>query len=165
MLAVKNTIDSTSTGSTFLNRLGWFVGLNSVCLLLALVAIWMGWRSFTLTTSGAVAEGTVVRLLEDEVSFTSDFTPIIEFQLDGQTYEVQSQNTYRWWDRYLRFPVGKQVEVIYNPANPESAEINSWWDIWNETIILSVFTILAAIAVNLYLIFRWRKAGVVHASV
>lgn len=162
---MKNTNVSTSTDSTFLDRLKWFVGLNSVCLLLALVAIWMGWRSFTLTTSGEVANGTVVRLLEEDARFTSGFTPIVEFEANGETYSFQSQNTYRWWDRYFRFPEGGEVEVLYDPANPEHAEINSWWDVWNETISLGAFTIFAAIAVNLYLVFRWRKPGAVQASV
>jgi hypothetical protein len=141
---------------SLLNWLGWFFALNLAWLLLAAFAGWLGWRSYNLTANGSVAEGTIARLLEDEVSFTSDFYPIVEFQVDDQTYEVQSQNSYRWWNRYLRFPVGKQVEVRYDPANPESAEINSLWDIWNESIILGVFTAFAAIGVNMYLLYRWR---------
>ena len=151
----------SGNSSTLLNRLGWFLGLNFVWLLLALFTVWMGWRSYTLSSSGSVAEGKVVQLLEDEVTFTSDFTPIVEFQVDGVTYTVQSQNTYRWWNRYTRFPVGGQVEVRYEIGNPENAEINSWWDVWNETIILSVFTIVVAFVANIYLFIRWRaqRAG------
>jgi hypothetical protein len=150
-------------GSTLFNRLGWFIGLNLAWLLLAILTAWMGWRSYTLSSNGNVANGKVVQLLEDETAFDSDFTPIVEFQVDGVTYMVQSQNTYRWWNRYTRFPVGGQVEVRYETANPENAEINSWWDIWNETIILGVFTIFAAIAVNVYLLFRWRSQRVAAA--
>lgn len=152
-------------GSTLFNRLGWFIGLNLAWLLLAVLTAWLGWRSYTLSASGSVTDGTVVRLLEDETAFDSDFTPVVEFQLDGQTYTVQSQNTYRWWNRYTRFPVGRQVEVRYETANPENAEINSWWDVWNETIILGLFTILAAISVNVYLLFRWRSQRAVTVRV
>ena len=147
----------SGNGSTSLNKLGWFIGLNLVWLLLAVVTAWLGWRSYTLTTSGEVVTGTVARWLEDDVSFTSDFYPVVEFEVNGETYSVQSQNNYRWWHRYIRFPVGKQLEMRYNPANPETAEINSRWDVWNETIILGVFTIIAAVAVNVYLLFRWRR--------
>ena len=108
--------------------------------------------------NGEVITGTVVRLLEEDASFTSDFTPIVEFEVGGETYSVQSQNNYRWWNRYLRFPIGKQVEMRYEIGNPENAEINSWWDVWNETIILGVFTVIAAIGVNAYLLFRWRRS-------
>ena len=150
------TIGKPDNKFSLFNWLGWFFALNLAWLLLAVFAAWLGWRSYNLTANGSVAEGTVVRILEDEVSATSDFYPVVEFEVDGQTYSVQSQNSYRWWNRYLRFPVGKQVEMRYDPANPESVEINSWWDIWNESILLSVFTAFAAIGVNVYLLSRFR---------
>jgi len=156
----------SGTGSTLLNRLGWFLGLNIIWLLLALFTAWLGWRSYTLSSNGNVAEGTVVRLLEDGPAFDADFYPVVEFEVDGKTYTVQSQNNHRWWNRYMRFPVGGQVAVRYEVGNPENAEINSWWDLWNETIILSVFTIVAAFTINVYLRFRWRSQGAasVHAA-
>lgn len=141
------------------------VSLNMIWVLLALLAAWLGWRSYTLSANGSVAEGTVVRLLDDQVSFDSDFTPIVEFEVDGKTYTVQSQNTYRWWDRYLRFKVGGQVEMLYDPANPEKAEINSWLDIWTEPLILGLFTVLFAVGVNIYLVFRWRSRRKTQVSV
>ena len=143
--------------SALFNQLGWVIGLNLAWLLLAALTAWLGWRSYTLSTSGSVADGTVARLLEDGPAFDADFYPVVEFQVDGKTYEVQSQNNYRWWNRYTRFPVGGQVAVRYETANPENAEINSWWDVWNETILLGVFTIFAAIVINVYLLFRWRS--------
>lgn len=152
--------NSTGTSDTTFDRIKWFIGLNLAWLLLCVLAAWLGWRSYTITTSGSVAEGTVVRLLEDGPEFDSDFTPVVEFQVDGKTYSVQSQNTYSWWNRYLRFPEGGAVEIRYDPANPETAEINSWWDIWNETILLGIFTIIAAFAVNIYLSVRWRAQRV-----
>jgi hypothetical protein len=156
---------TSGNGSTFLNRLAWFIGLNLAWFMLALLAAWLGWRSYTLSVNGETATGTVVRLLDDDSSFTSDFTPIVEFEVGGETYSVQSQNTYRWWDRYLRFPIGKQVEMRYETGNPENAEFNSWWDVWNETIILGVLTVIAAIGVNVYLLFRWRSQRTSQASV
>jgi hypothetical protein len=147
----------SGNGPTLFNQLGWFIVLNSAWLLLAALTVWLGSRSYTISMSGSVADGTVVRLWEDGVAFDSDFAPIVEFQVDGKTYRVQSQNTYRWWNRYTRFPVGGQVAVRYETSNPENAEINSWWDIWNETIILGVFTLFAAIVINVYLLFRWRS--------
>jgi hypothetical protein len=160
MLGMEKFNGTLGDGSTLFNRLGWFIGLNLAWLLLAVLTVWLGWRSYTLSTSGSVAEGTVVRLLEEGVDFDSDFYPVVEFQVDSKTYTVQSQNNYRWWNRYTRFPVGRQVEVRYETAHPENAEINTWWDVWNETIILGMFTIFAAISVNVYLLFRWRSQRV-----
>lgn len=162
------TNNKSGNGSGWLNQLGWFLGLNMICLLLAVFAVFLGWRSYTLSINGQVVTGTVVRLEEDDRELTSSFNdifPVVEFAVDGKTYSVQSQNNYRWWNRYLRFPVGKQVEMRYDPANPETAEINGWWDVWNETIILGLFTAIAAIAVNAYLLFRWRSQRASQASV
>lgn len=137
---------------------GWFAALNLAWVLLAIFTVWLGWRSYTLSVNGEVVTGTVVRLLEDDTSsYTSDIYPIVEFEVGGETYSVQSQNNYRWWNRYIRFPIGKQVEMSYDPANPEKAEVNSWWDIWNETLILGAFTAFAAIGVNVYLLMLWRR--------
>jgi len=152
------TFNGTSNNTyTLLKRIAWFIGLNLAWLLLAGLTVWLGWRSFTLSATGNIAEGKVVRLLEDGAAFDADFYPVVEFQADGKTYKIQSQNSYRWWNRYIRFPVGGKVEVRYEPANPENAEINSFWDIWNETIVLGLITILAAITVNVYLFLRWRS--------
>ena len=141
---------------SFMNWLGWFIGLNLVWVVLAALAIWLGWNNYNLTTSGEITQATVARLLEEDAAFTSSFTPVFQFQVDGQTYEVQSQNTYRWWNRYFRFSEGSQVEIRYQVGNPENAEINSLWDIWIETILLSVFTLLFAVGVNVYMVMRWR---------
>ena len=98
----------TITGTSGkLKWLGWFVASNLFWLVLAALALWLGWRSYTLSVDGEVATGTVVRLLEeDKSSFTTDIYPIVEFQVNGQSYSVQSQNNYRWWNRYTRFPIG-----------------------------------------------------------
>lgn len=153
-----NAEKSPNKSGTRLNEIVLSVSLNLIWILMALLAVWLGWRSYTLSTTGSVAEGTVVRLLEDDkAAFDSDFTPIVEFQADGKTYTVQSQNSYRWWDRYLRFWVGGHVKMLYDPAQPERAEINSWLDIWLEPILLGIFSIIAALAINAYLRYRWRS--------
>lgn len=156
----------SGNGSTLLNHLGRFLGLNLVWLLLALFTAWMGWRTYTLSTkssNGNVAEGKVVQL-QGGIVFFSDFTPMVEFQADGVTYRVQSQNSYPWWKRLMSFPVGGQVEVRYEVGNPENAEITSWWDLWNETIFLGVLTILATFAINLFLLLRWLSQRVANRA-
>lgn len=142
---------------SLLNWLGLFLVLNLAWLLLAAFTAWLGWRSFNLSANGHVVTGMVVRLVEESgADFFTDIYPVVEFEANGETYSVRSQNNYYWWDRYLRFPVGRPVEMRYDPANPENAEINSWVDLWTEPLLLGVFTGIAAIAVNVFLFLRWR---------
>src|SRR5262245_59597886 len=104
---------SSSNGSTLLNRPGRFLGLILIWLCLALFTVWRGWHSYTLSSNSNIVDGKVVRFTQDSIAFYSDFSPIVEFQVDGVTYRVQSQNSYRWWSRNMLFPVGGQVEVHY----------------------------------------------------
>lgn len=142
-----------------MNLLGWFIGLNLIWVVLGAVTLWLGWRGYTLTTTGEITQGTVVRILEEDLnSFTTDITPVFQFQVNGETYEVASQNNYKWWNRIFRFSEGKEIEVRYDPSNPELAEVNSMWDVWSETILLGVFTLVFALGVNGYFLMRWRAS-------
>ena len=134
-----------------------FLVWNTIWLLLAAFAVFLGWRNYRLSTSGEVVTGVVTRWVEEDTSaYFTDIYPVVEFQVNGETYSVRSQNNYRWWNQYTRFPLGGEVEMRYDPASPESAEINSWIDLWGESIILGLFSILSAVGVNLYLLMLWR---------
>jgi predicted negative regulator of RcsB-dependent stress response len=152
-------IPKQSRISSVKDWLGWFIGLNLIWVLLVVIAVWLGWRSYILTTSGEVTQARVVRLIEEERNqFTTDIKPVFQFQVDGEVYEVYSQNSYRWWNRYFRFSEGKEIEIRYDPSNPELAEINSFLDVWSETIILVIFSTLFAIGVNGYFLMKWRMS-------
>lgn len=163
---MENINERSGNGSGCLGQAGWVIGLNGIWLLLAVLAVFLGWRSYTLSADGEVAAGTVVRWLEEDksASFT-DIYPVVEFEVEGQAYSVPSQNNYGWWNKYTRFPIGKQVEMRYDPANPEKAEINSLYDIWVEPIVLGIFAILAMIVTNAFFIARWRAGRSVKAAV
>jgi hypothetical protein len=142
------------------NWLGLFLFLNLVGCVLAAATAGTGWRSYALSAGGQVATGRVVRLVEDEpTQFLTSISPVVEFEVNGEIYSVRSQNSYGWWDRYLRFPVGRQVEVRYDPANPASAEINSLTDLWLQPLCLGLFTVIFALVVNAFLLARWRSTS------
>ncbi len=154
----ENNDKSTNQGGCF-SMLGWMLGLNVIWLLMAAWAVYLGMRSYTLSVHGEEVTGTVVRLVEDEREGSSSFNdifPVVEFEVNGQTYSVRSQNNYRWWNKYTRFGIGKQVEMRYESADPAKAEINSLLDLWGEPIVLGLFTIIAVIVTNGFFILRWR---------
>jgi Protein of unknown function (DUF3592) len=149
--------DKSGKASGCFGWLGWGLGLNLVWVLLAVFAVFLGWHSYRLSINGEVARGTVVRLVDDDLTSSfADIYPVVEFEANGQSYSVRSQNNYRWWNRYTRFRIGRQVEMRYDPENPENAEVNSWVDLWAEPVILGVFVAFCAIGVNAFLFLRWR---------
>ncbi len=159
--------DKSANQGGCLSMLGWVLGLNVIWLLMAAFAVYLGMRSYNLSINGQVAPGTVVRLVQDErdgASSFNDIFPVVEFEVDGQTYSVRSQNNYRWWNQYTRFEIGKAVEMRYDPINPEKAEINSWSDLWGEPIILGLFTIIAVILTNGFFLMRWRAGRTLRQS-
>jgi len=156
---------ASASGFSVSNWLGLFVFLNLAGCVLAAATAWLGWRSLSLSTSGEVTTGRVVRLVEDEpTEFFTGISPVVEFEANGETYSVRSQNTDSWWDRYLRFPVGREVEVRYDPENPENAELGGWLDLWTQPVCLGVVTVLFALAVNAVLLLRWRAGRKQPAS-
>lgn len=111
-------------------------GLFSVLglgLLIVSLFVFLNTRSFV--NSSARATGTVVAHAQSRSS-DGDLTyaPVISFRTnDGQTVEFKSRNS----STRPAHAVGETVEVLYNPRNPQEAEINSFSSLWLATIILS----------------------------
>jgi hypothetical protein len=161
-MSTKETTSKPATTAEKIEQAKWFIGLNLAWLLLAALTVWLGMRSYTLTVDSETTTGTVVDIVElGDSDGGSSYSPVIEFTVAGRPYLVTSQNNYSFWTSQIRFPEGKQVEVRYETGDPQNAEVNSLWDIWQETVILGVFTLLAAIGVNIFLVLRrrWKKTG------
>lgn len=150
-------MNNESANSFFgLNWLELFLILNLVGIVLIAATAWLIWRSFSLSIDGQVATGVVSRLTEDDpAEFFTDISPVVEFEANGQPYSVRIQNSYPWWDRYLRFSVGRQVALRYDPVHPENVAIDSWLDLWVEPLTLGIFTGFFVIIVNMVML-RWR---------
>ena len=55
------------------------------------------------------------------------------------------------------YPVGEEVPVLYDPARPETAQINKWTEGWPFPIIIIPAMILAALLANFFMIRAWRR--------
>ena len=49
------------------------------------------------------------------------------------------------------------MPVLYDPARPETAQINKWTERWLFPIIIIPAMILAALLVNFFMIRAWRR--------
>jgi hypothetical protein len=52
--------------------------------------------------------------------------PIIEFEANGQTYSFEGGNA----SYPPAYDVGEEVSVLYDPADPNTAQINKWTERW-----------------------------------
>lgn len=117
--------------------------------------VYAGYVSWTLEQGGEKTTGNVVRLQESNSSEGGCcvYSPVIEFRANGQTYSFESGNA----SDPPTYDVGEEVSVLYDPANPGTAQINSFFERWVFPIIIVPAMILAALILNFFMIRSWRR--------
>ncbi len=118
-----------------------------------------GYTSWTLQQNGETITGVVTSL---EESSDSDggccvYSPVVEFEANGQTYSFEGDNA----SYPPAYEVGEQVSVLYDPSNPNTAQINKWTERWLFPIIIIPAMILTALIVNFFMISAWRRGDTV----
>lgn len=117
--------------------------------------VYAGYISWKLEQQGERTTGNVVRLEESNSSEGGCcvYSPVIEFVAGGQTYSFESGNA----SDPPAYDVGEEVPVLYDPSNPETAQINSFFERWVFPIIIIPAMILAALILNFFMIRSWRR--------
>ena len=117
--------------------------------------VYAGYVSWMLEQGGERTTGNVVRLEESNSSEGGCcvYSPVIEFIAGGQTYSFESGNA----SDPPAYSVGEEVPVLYDPASPETAQINSFFERWVFPMIIIPAMILAALIVNFFMIRSWRR--------
>lgn len=112
-------------------------------LLIWIVAAYFAWQTLAFLRGSVRTEGTVT----DFSTWNSapnkwHNTPTFSFtDQSGKVVTVQSKNDISQSEA----PVGSRVPVVYQPAQPENAEIPFVWPLWNKTIILFLMGFLFAV--------------------
>jgi Protein of unknown function (DUF3592) len=132
-----------------------FFGLGMLCLL---IAGWSFKSTYSFVSSAVFAKGTLVgyedRFTRDRDGATHHmYAPRFRFVTrDGQDVEVVSRQSFSW-----RNDVGSPVAVLYPPGDPQSAELDSWWQ-W---MISAIFGLggSCALVVGIVLFGRMQRAS------
>jgi hypothetical protein len=150
-----NAVDKVSRGA---NRL--YIGCVTILANLFFMAfcLWGVYAAFTaykLDTDGEVTTGTVIQL---EESSTQEggccvYSPVVQFQVNGQTYTFDGGNA----SDPPAYEVGESVSVIYDPADPNTAQINKWTERWLFPFIIIPAMTFASILVTFFLVRAWRR--------
>jgi hypothetical protein len=141
------------------NRLYLGCGILFANLFFAGFCLWgayAGYISWTLEQNGETTTGTVVQLEEsdDSEGGCCVYSPVIEFEANGQTYSFEGDNA----SYPPAYEVGEEVSILYDPANPDTAQINKWTERWLFPIIIIPAMLFAALLVNFFLIRAfWRN--------
>jgi hypothetical protein len=111
--------------------------------------------SWRLETRGESTAGTVVRMDERDSSEGGCcvYVPVIEFNAGGQTYSFMG-DTAAYPPEY---ETGQQVSVLYDPADPETAQIDDWFERWLFPLIIIPAMFLTALLLDFFMIQSWIR--------
>lgn len=132
-------------------RLGcWIIFANLFFAGFCAWGVYAGYIAWMLETEGVSAIGRVIRLDEnsDGEGACCTYSPVIEFTAsDSQTYTFDSQNS----SYPPAYEVGEEVSVLYDPQNPQTAQINKWTERWLMPLILIPAMIFTGLLLNFFL--------------
>jgi Protein of unknown function (DUF3592) len=100
------------------------LALGLVCLSLG---GWLAWQSQSFASTAAATTGTVVSYFEHTVDGHTRYRPRVRYHTeDGSIYSVSGQMDYT----SQRIPVGSEVPVQYQRADPNKMRIATFFDNW-----------------------------------
>jgi hypothetical protein len=139
----------------------WIIFANLFFAGFCLWGVYAAYTSWTLEQNGQTVTGQVVELEESNSSEGGCcvYSPVIEFQVNGQTYSFDGDTA----SDPPAYEVGEEVSVLYDPADPDTAQINKWSERWLMPIILIPAMLFAALLVDFFLIRAfWRNEALDH---
>jgi len=149
------TLDVVEKGASRLQIGCWTIFFNLFFAGFCLWGVYAGYTSWRLQKEDLTTTGSVVRLEESNSSEGGCcvYSPVIEFSANGQTHSFEGDNA----SDPPAYQVGEVVNVIYDPADPSTAQINKWTERWLFPIIIIPVMIFAAALLNFFMIRAWVR--------
>jgi hypothetical protein len=149
-----NVVEKVASGA---NRL--YIGCVTILANLFFMAfclwgVYVAYVSWQLETNGERTTGVVVRLDEqsDAEGGCCTYVPIIEFQADEKTYSFDGNTA----SDPPQYQVNEEVPVLYDPSDPNTAQIDKFSDRWLMPIILIPAMIFTSMLLTFFMIRAWR---------
>ena len=155
MSKLDKTLDNVEKGANRLKIGCMAVLINLFFMAFCLWGVYAGYISWKLQTSGEKTEGTVVRLNEqsDSEGGCCTYVPIVEFDAGGRAYSFEGDTA----SDPPAYRVGERVPVIYDPADPETAQIDKWSERWLFPILIIPAMLIAALVTTVVMFRAWRR--------
>ena len=155
MSRLDKTLNAVEKGASRLQIGCWTVFFN---LFFAAFCLWGAYAAYTgwqLQTRGVTTTGTVVRMNEqsDGEGGCCTYVPVVDFQVNGSVYTFEGDTA----SDPPAYRVGEQVDVRYDPTDPNTAQIDSWFERWIFPIIIIPAMIIAALILNVFMIRAWSR--------
>ncbi len=142
-------ISKQSKGLKYVGPVFTVVGLLAIAL-----AIYLGLERADFLETALTADGEVIKLNERRSDDSYVYYPVVEFKLPG-SYDVLSFE-HDAGSNPPSYRVGEQVQVLYDPRNPQNAIIDAGLFNWFAPGIASIMGLIFA-SVGISSIKQWRK--------
>lgn len=111
-------------------------------MIFSILAAYQGYQSRSSFLENAEkAEGEIIELVRQRKAYR----PKIRFETKaGEIVTIEKGN---FTTDTTKIPVGKKVDLLYFPPNPEDAQIDDFWAIW----FIPIFFLLSGIAPFVFL--------------
>ncbi len=122
--------------------------------------VYAGYTSWQLEQTGETTIGKVIQMEESDSSEGGCcvYSPVIEFDANGQTYSFEGDNA----SYPPAYEVGEEVNIISDPANPDTAQINKWTERWLFPIIIIPAMLIGALILNFFMIRSFWRNDPIH---
>ncbi|MCC7359429.1 MAG: DUF3592 domain-containing protein [Anaerolineales bacterium] len=117
--------------------------LNLFCLVFLAVGGWWGYGSFRLVQAGATTSGRVVDILVSSDDDGDSYAPVVEYTVRSLDYQLIGTYT-----NPPAYAVGDRVTVRYDRANPETARLDSFVELWLFPLVFGGVGLLLFIIIN-----------------
>jgi hypothetical protein len=158
--SVDKAVDAVDKIGRGANRLS--IGCAAILANLFLMAfcLWGAYAAYVswqLETSGERTTGVVVRLNEQDDSDGGccTYVPVVEFEAGGGTYSFEGDTA----SDPPQYRVNEEVSVLYDPSDPNTAQIDKFSERWLMPIILIPSMICASILVTFAMARAWRRGS------
>jgi hypothetical protein len=134
-----------------------FIIFLVIGIVLTLLGVWLMQRARAFKRKALAAEGHYVDAMW-RTSKVNRYTayPVVEFQTaDGRTIQFEGRVGVPW----ARGKIGHSVKVLYDPANPEEAVVDSMVEFWSSALIFLAVGILWLIVIVMLMILT--QAGII----
>lgn len=155
---VPKALDAVEKVAGGVNRI--FIGCvtifgNLFFMAFCLWGVYAAYNSWNLSKNGESTTGIVIELEEgtDGDGNCCTYSPVIEFEANGQKYTFESDNA----SYPPAYEVGEEVRVLYNPENPDNAQINKASERWLMPVIVIPAMIFGSIIFTFAMIRAWRR--------
>jgi hypothetical protein len=155
MSKLDKTLDAVGKGASRLQIGCWTIFFNLFFTGFCLWGVYAAYTGWQLQTKGVTAPGTVVRLSErsDAEGGCCTYVPVIDFKVNDQVYTFEGGNA----SYPPAYDVGQQLDVRYDPNNPNTAQIDSFFERWIFPMLIIPAMIIAAAILNFFMIRSWRR--------